>query len=171
MSEYRIEKVRRRVSVALSGGVELEGDIFLQPSARYRSGPQDPAELFNEPEAFIPLAIGADESVLLAKDHVTLVQYTDDEADTFIDGSTAGGADRRQAARDDSQGIATGMSVEVVLSDGSLVDGELRHEMRSDRSRLLDFLNGGHQRFLTLRSPAGVCLINWRQIAQMRQRP
>lgn len=170
MSEYRIEKVRRRVSVAISGGGTLEGDIFLQPSARYRSGPQDPAELFNESESFVPLATDGDRLVLLAKDHVMTVQFDDLDADTFVDGGTPGGSDRRQTGRSDPGGIATGVSVEIVLSDGSLVDGELRLEMRSERTRLLDFLNGGHQRFLTLRSPARVCLVNWRQIAHVRQR-
>lgn len=151
MSEYRIEKVRRHVSVSLSGGGTLEGDIFLQPSARYRSGPQDPAELFNEPELFIPFAAEGDQLVLLAKDHLARVQFDDQDADTLVDG-------------------VMGVSVEIVLADGSHVDGELRLETRSDRSRLLDYLNGGHQRFLTLRSPTGVCLVNWRQIAQVRQR-
>ena len=171
MSEYRIEKVRRRVSVALSGGGTLVGDIFLQPSARYRSGPQDPAELFNEPESFFPLATNGDELILIAKDHVKTVQFDDAEVDTFVDGVTDGRSDRRQAVRSDSAGVATGVVVEVVLRDGSHVDGELRLEMRSDRTRLLDFLNGGQQRFLTLRSPGRVCLVNWRQIAQVRQRP
>lgn len=151
MSEYRIEKVRRHVSVAVSGGGTLEGDIFLQPSARYRAGPQDPAELFNEPELFVPFVGEGDHLILLAKDRLIWVQFDDLDVDPPVDG-------------------APDASVEVLLADGSKVDGELRLDTRSDRSRLLDFLNGGRQRFLTLRSPAGVCLVNWSQIAQVRER-
>jgi hypothetical protein len=151
MSEYRIEKVRRHVSLALSGVGTLKGDIFLQPSARYRAGPQDPAELFNEPEAFIPFVTDADDLILLAKERVAWVQFDDEDSDTSPDGTP-------------------GTSVEVVLTDGSRLDGELRLDTRSDRSRLVDFMNGGHQRFLSLRSPAAICLVNWREIAQVRER-
>src|SRR5437763_222545 len=88
MSEYRIEKVRRRVSVAVMGGETLEGDIFLQPTARYRAGPQDPGELFNEADPFVPLATGGEggDLVLLAKEHITRVEFPADPADTDLGG-------------------------------------------------------------------------------------
>jgi hypothetical protein len=151
MSEYRIEKVRRRVSVTLSGGTMLHGEIFLQPTARYRAGPQEPAELFNETEAFLPLATGTEESVLLAKRHVSRVQYDAEAADT--DGR--GGVDA---------------AVEVVFTDGTRLSGQLRLETRTDRSRLLDYLNGDNQRFLTLRSSNRIWLVNREQIAQVLPR-
>jgi hypothetical protein len=151
MSEYRIEKVRRRVSVTLTGGTMLHGEIFLQPTARYRAGAQEPGELFNENEAFLPLATGGDDLVLLAKRHVSRVQYDADAADN--DGR--GGADA---------------SVEVVFADGTRLSGQLRLETRTDRSRLLDYLNGDHQRFLTLRSSNRIWLVNREQIAQVLHR-
>lgn len=151
MSEYRIEKVRRRVAVSLAGGVVLEGDVFLQPTARYRMGPQDPAELFNEADPFVPLATNTDHRVLVAKEHVTRVQFEADDADTDF-------------------GEGTDETVEVVFADGTRCSGQLRLETRSDRARLLDFLNGGHQRFLTLRSASVVCLVNRGQIAQVLDR-
>ena len=149
MSEYRIEKVRRRVVARLAGGATLEGDIFLQPWARYRTGPQDPAELLNEPEPFFPMSTAGDDMVMVAKDRVTQVQFEPDPANT----ETGGAAD---------------VAVDVVFADGSRVSGELRLEARTDRARLLDFLNGDHQRFLTLRTSAAVCLVNRAQIAQVR---
>jgi hypothetical protein len=48
--------------------------------------------------------------------------------------------------------------------------GALRLETRLERPRLLDYLNDESQRFITLRSPQGICLINRRQIAQVRPR-
>lgn len=152
MSEFRIEKIRQAVTVTLATGKQLTGEIFLQPTARYRSGPQHPAELFNEPEPFIPVSV-ADELLLVAKDQVMTVQFADDSADT------------------DSEGVEEEeASVDVVFSDGSETGGQLRLETRVERPRLLDFLNDDHQRFLTLRSPQGVILINRRRIAQVRQR-
>ncbi|HEY9228417.1 MAG TPA: hypothetical protein VIP11_17300 [Gemmatimonadaceae bacterium] len=141
--------MRRRVAVSLVGGRTLDGEVFLQPNARYRSGPQDPGELFNERDAFVPLSIGAETHVLLAKDHVTRVQFEADSTDV-----QTGNAD---------------VAVEVVFADGTRVSGQLRLE-RTDRSRLLDFLNVDHQRFLTLRSASTVYLINRAQVAQVLHR-
>lgn len=149
MSEYRIEKVRRRVIVTLAGGARLDGDIFLQPWAPYRTGPQDPGDLLNEADLFFPLSTSGDGMVLVAKDRVTHVQFEADGADT----ETGGSAD---------------VAVDVVFGDGSSISGELRLEARTDRARLLDFLNGDHQRFLTLRTSAAVCLVNRAQIAHVR---
>lgn len=151
MSEYRIEKVRQRVTITLAGGAVLTGDIFLQPTARYRTGPQDPLELFNEPELFLPLAIDGDANVLVSKEQVSRVQFAREAADTELDG-------------------VPGADVEITFADGATVSGELRFEGRTGRPRLLDFLNNDHQSFLTLRSPADVWLVNRRQIAQVRHR-
>jgi hypothetical protein len=62
------------------------------------------------------------------------------------------------------------VAVDLVLADGSVAGGELRLETRASRSRLLDFLNEDSQRFLALRSPSCVRLVNRRQIAQVRHR-
>jgi hypothetical protein len=152
MSEYRIEKVRRAVVVVLSEGVTIGGDVFLQSTARYRAGPQEPDELFNEPESFVPLAMPDGQLVLLAKDQIIMVQYASDGADTHVTG-------------------VAGTAVDIVFADGTGCSGELRMETRASRSRLLDFLNEGHPRFLAVQAPDRMCLVNCRQIAQVRQRP
>ncbi len=151
MSEYRIEKVRRGVTVVLAGGAKLTGDVFLQPAARYHTGTQELDELFNEEEPFIPLATADNQLVILAKDQIATVQFSGAAADTPIGGMA-------------------GAAVDVVLADGAVCSGELRIETRASRSRLLDFLNEEHQRFLTLRSPDCICLVNRRHIAQVRPR-
>ncbi|HXT14886.1 MAG TPA: hypothetical protein VN706_04610 [Gemmatimonadaceae bacterium] len=152
-SEYRIEKVRRRVSLVMAGGERLHGDIFLQPTARYHSGPQEPLDLLNESDAFLPVDMDGRNLSLVAKDQIIRVQYEERAADTEMDGVALA-------------------SVEIHCTDGSVVGGTIRLETRADRPRLLDFLNGGgdHERFLRLRMPNGVCLVNRRQIAQVRHR-
>ena len=151
MSDLRIEKLRRHVMVTMSGGGTLQGDVFLQPLARYRSGPQTPAELLNEPEPFFPLATAGDHHVLIAKEQVLRVTFERDAADTDVEGV-------EEAA------------VDVTFADGSLTSGYLRLETRADRPRLLDYLNDDRGHFLTLRSPHGIILINRRQVVQVRQR-
>jgi hypothetical protein len=151
MSEYRIEKVRRRVTIVLSGGETFDGDVFLQPAARYRYGPQDPAEMFNEPDRFVPLAIDGGEVVLLAKEGIVRVLF--DEPDLEPDGVEGSDA-----------------MVEVAFLDGSRYTGVLRFQTRVNRSRLIDFLNEDNQRFLTLRSGDGVCLVNRTQVIHVRRR-
>lgn len=151
MSEYRIEKVRRHVSMMLDGGQTLEGDVFLQPTARYRTGPQDPADLLEEPEPFFPLASDGRDLLLVAKNQLRWLQFANSGADT------------------DLGGVAEA-NVEVTFTDGSSTTGALRLETRVDRPRLLDFLNDDHHQFLRLHVPQGVCLINRSKIAQVRQR-
>jgi hypothetical protein len=149
-NEYRIEKVRHSVSLALAGGTTLVGDIFLQPTTRYRAGPQHPAELFNEPEPFIPLA-GTGGSVLVAKEQIIRVEFEAPRADTPIEGGATA-------------------SIDVTCTDGGVYGGTVRLDVRADRSRLLDFLNGVHELFLMLESPNGICLVNRRHIVYVRQR-
>jgi hypothetical protein len=151
MSEYRIEKLRRAVTLVLRGGTSITGEVFLQPTARYRPGPQQPDELFNEDEPFVPIATADDQLLLLAKDHIAMVQYAATAADTPVGG-------------------VSGTAVELVFADGTTCSGELQMETRASRSGLLDFLNEEHQRFLTMRTAHGVCLVNCRQIAQAVQR-
>jgi hypothetical protein len=99
----------------------------------------------------LPLATNGDQLLLLAKDQITMVQYAAQLADTPVGG-------------------VEGASVDLVIADGTTCSGELQMVTRASRSRLLDFLNEEHQRFLTLRTEDGVCLVNCRQIAQAAQR-
>lgn len=150
-SEYRIEKVRRRVAIILTGGARLHGDLFLQPSARYRVGPQDPLDLLNEADRFLPVAVDGTAMTLLAKDHIIRVQYEEREADTHLEGVSLA-------------------AVDVHCIDGAVVGGTLRLETPADRPRLLDYLNDVPDAFLRVRMPTAVCLVNRRRIAQVRHR-
>src|SRR5205823_11437835 len=41
---YRIEKLKRRLSVTLTDGSRMVGEIFLRPVSRYRSRPEERSE-------------------------------------------------------------------------------------------------------------------------------
>ena len=149
MSEYRIEKLRRELSVMLTDGSRMEGDVFLRPVSRHRSRPEDPADLLNDPDPFFALMRNG-EAFLIAKAQVTSAVTTIDEDDALETG-------------------ALGVTVEVTLHDGSVCDGSVFMESRTDRPRLLDYLNSYRARFLPIVSPGQVLLVNTQSIAHVRE--
>lgn len=155
MSEYRVEKVRRRMVLVLRSGERIEGEVFLRPVSRYRSRPEEPADLLNDPEPFFAV-VRDGEAILVAKDSVA-------RADTTYDGEDL--VDLETSAL----GASLGIPVEVTLTDGSLCAGSIFLESRSDRPRLLDFLNAYHGRFLPVVDATQVVLVNTHTIAHVRE--
>jgi hypothetical protein len=132
MSEYRIEKVRHRVAVSLTNRRLLEGDIFLQPFARFRAGPEDPLDVLNNEDPFLPLSLVAGELLLVQKSQITMV------AVALPSGSA-----------EPSLGTPS-LHIECSLSDDTTLRGQVFPELRADRPRLVDFLNHTQTRFFTV---------------------
>jgi len=149
VSEYRIEKRRRDLKLVLADGSELEGEVFLRAVSRYRSRPEEPGDLLNDDDPFFAL-MRSGEAILVAKAQVTSVITTVDEDDALDTG-------------------ALGVTVELTLRDGTVHDGSIFLESRSDRPRLLDFLNSYHGRFLPVVSPGRLLLVNTQSIAHVRE--
>lgn len=150
MNDYRIEKLRRAVTVVLSDGRRLDGDIFLQARARFRPGPEEPVDLLNDDDPYFPLSCAGRDLLLIAKDQVSLVEAS-------VPGS------------DVADEPLVGMDVEIWLADGNAVCGSVFPETRSDRPRLLDFLNTFSARFLAVFAADRVSLVNRRLIAHVRE--
>lgn len=155
MSEYRVEKVRRRLALVLRSGERIEGDVFLRPVSRHRSRPEEPTDLLNDPEPYFALDRDG-EALLVAKDNVA-------RADTRYD------AEDMENIETSALGASLGVPVEVTLVDGSLCSGSIFLESRSDRPRLMDFLNGYHGRFLPVVDATQVVLLNTQTIAHVRE--
>ena len=149
MSEYRIEKIRRRLRLALTDGTQLEGDVFLRPVSRYLPRPEEPADLLNDSEPFFALD-RAGEALLVAKRHVMSVELPVPE-------------------QDDSNFAALGVPVEITLSDGSVCTGSVFLETRTERPRLMDYLNGFDAGFLPVVDATKVLLLNRDMIAHVRE--
>ena len=149
MSEYRIEKLRRQLSVVLTDGTRLEGEVFLRPNSRHRVRPEEPEDLLNDAEPFFAL-VRQGEAVLVAKSNVSL-------AETVV------------PQDDDSSLAALGVPVEVTLTDGSVCVGSIFLETRADRPRLLDYLNSYTLRFLPVVDATQVFLVNTQTIAHVRE--
>ena len=155
MSEYRVEKVRRTLALVLRNGDRLEGEVFLRPVSRHRPRPEEPADLLNDPDPFFAL-VRDGEAVLVRKDNVA-------RADTTYD------VDDLENVETSALGASLGVPVEVTLVDGSMCAGSIFLESRSDRPRLMDFLNSYRNRFLPVIAAAQVVLLNTHTIAHVRE--
>lgn len=150
---YRIEKLRVAISLRLRGGAAIDGCIFLQSWAYHRSGPEEPLDLLNAPEPFIPVQVASGETRLVAKAHILALQPT-------------------EPAGVDELRLATARPAEVALSlvDGSTHHGTVFIEMPQSRPRVLDFLNGDGSPFFALHADDRVTLINRQAIAYAQPR-
>lgn len=151
MNSYRIEKVRCAVTVVLAGGERHEGEIFLNPTSRFRSEPQEPAEFLNEEDEYFALATANRGAVLVAKKSVESVEVTD---------SAAGGA---------ADPPPQTMAVEFRLASGSVISGAVLIDTPPSHARLLDFLNSRRERFLRVSGAGRVTLVNRQAIARVQE--
>jgi hypothetical protein len=147
MSDYRIEKVRRRVEITLASGQRLEGDIFLQACARFRAGPEEPLDVLNDADEFLPLLLPSGELLVVHKRHIALV-------DTVL------------PTGDDAMETGTiGMHVSLTMLHGGTLTGSLFPEVRADRPRLVDFLNSTPLRFFPVFSADKLHIVATAQVA------
>ena len=151
INRYRVEKLRRAVSVVLVDGRRLEGDVFLWERTRVRTDPEEPIDLLNEDEDFFPFFLNEQEVILLAKEHVTRAETAAPDVE-----ATGDLPDGR-------------MGVEITLADGTAISGFVPLEKRGEHTRLLDYLNSYSKRFIPVFWGEQVCLVNRSLIASVSQ--
>ncbi len=148
---YRIEKDKLAVSVRLKGGENVHGFIFVQPSVYRHLGREEPVDVFNSSEPFLPIITDDGDTLLVAKDQIVEAWPVDEtEADQL----------RRACARS--------VVLEITLVDGAVRTGAVLLGMPFDRTRPLDFLNQHKDRFLTLFTDDAIHLMNMRCIERVR---
>src|ERR1700744_537967 len=82
--DFRITKVRLRVSLIMLGGEELGGEMFVQSISATGHGREEIPDILNNEEPFFPLA-RAGGTLLFAKDRVREVVISGDQfADSFL---------------------------------------------------------------------------------------
>jgi hypothetical protein len=148
---YRIQKIRRPVTVVFTGGEITSGDIFLNMTSRFRQEPQDTAEFLNEDEPFFALAQSEQQAILIAKDNVERIETPADE---------------------DEAPPAAGLQpveVELRLVSGTMLSGHMLLETQSGRTRLLDCLNAKQDRFLRVSAADRIVLVNRRAIERAHE--
>ena len=147
MSDYRIQKLRRTVEVTLANGHRLDGELFVQAMARFRVGPEEPLDLLNDDDSFLPLAMPAGDVRLVQKAHIAIVGAPLPRGDEAVETGVVG------------------MRVEFTLIDGSAHVGSVFPELPADRPRLVDYLNDTPHRFLALFTADQLRLVNRVHIA------
>jgi hypothetical protein len=150
MSDYRIEKVRRFVEVTLANGSRLDGDVFCQTVGRFRAGPEQPLDLLNDDDPFLPLVVSDGSIRLVQKGQVAVMGTALPDGDDAVDTGVLG------------------MRVVFTLVDGSEHLGTIFPELPPDRPRLIDFLNDMPLRFLALFTSDQLRLVNRVHIAYVR---
>ena len=150
ISDYRIEKVRRTVEVTLTNGQRLDGDVFVQTANRFRPGPEEPLDLLNDDEPFLPLVLTTGAAYLVQKAQISVVGTRLPQGDDMMDRAVVG------------------MKVDLTLVDGSTHLGSIFPDVRADRQRLIDALNDLSLPFVALFAADQLRLVNRRHIAYVR---
>ena len=150
ISDYRIEKVRRTVEVTLTNGHRLDGDVFVRTANRFRSGPEEPLDLLNDDEPFLPLVLTTGAAYLVQKAQISVVGTRLPQGDDTMDRAVVG------------------MKVELTLVDGCTHLGSIFPDVRADRQRLIDALNDLSLPFVALVAADQLRLVNRRHIAYVR---
>lgn len=151
-NEYRIAKERAAVVVHLVRGEAIAGDLFVQSHVRHRAGPEGAPDVMNDDEPFFPLAVEGGPTLLVAKEHVRILEVERHDAESDVDAVPG----------------ARLAPIELTLDDGAKLEGGIYLEVTSGRPRLLDFLNLARRRFLTLYAEDAVRLVNRRLIERVR---
>ena len=150
---YRIETVRRGVTLSMIGGEELRGSVFIHSSSHRPYELEDVSELFNSKEEFFPLELETGEVILVSKARIAEV---------------AGAAGEDGADQPNPAPRAPTALLQVVLIGGEVRVGSICLEARPDRARVLDYLNRLNARFLTLYTSNEARLINRSLIDRVR---
>ncbi len=82
-SELKIPKETVRVKLRVRGGVEWDGDLFLDACSPFHGGPQSLVEFLNQAAPFFPIRMGSGEVRLVSKREVVLVSLPPESAERF----------------------------------------------------------------------------------------
>jgi hypothetical protein len=155
--ELHIEKEPAEVNIVTLSGDVLNGFVFVQPWHPTRLGREQPVDLLNSPEAFIPLETN-DGVVLLSKHAIAEMDYAADQPSEGSPGTLP---------------VGVSVSLTVTTSRGRSYAGTVAVEGPVNTPRLLDFMNrlaATNQSFLELNENARVRLINRNHIESIRTR-
>ena len=85
INRYRIEKLRRAVSVVLIDGRRLDGDVFLWDRTKLPSHPEEPIDLLNDDEPFFPFFRDEQDVLHVAAGDVNAGLHPRHDADADVD--------------------------------------------------------------------------------------
>ena len=124
MSEFRFEKRREAAEITLTTGATVAGHFFLAPSSHVHAGPERVGDLLNLDSGFFPFAAAGGDTVLINRAYVVKV---------VLPGHVI------EAQLDDGYNVATRRRVEMVLSSGEKIAGQVAVYRPPGHDRLSDY--------------------------------
>lgn len=140
MSNVRVDMKRREVAFTLTGGKEIQGEVYLSLYSTSRMGEQRVDELLNEGSRFLPVRTG-EGHLLVNVEHIMLARCGMEEEDH------------------DLTMLGERRTVKIGTLLGTTVIAELYVSLPRGFQRVKDCLNQP-QRFLTLFVPGHVLYVN-----------
>src|SRR5262245_11745957 len=150
-SEFRIEKQRVDAVLTLARGTRVNGHFFLAQASPVLDGRERVGELLNLASGLIPFAETEGHTVLYNRDHIVMVQMSEEEA-----------------RWDPGYSVATARTVSMVLSTGALLRGTVRVYRPEGRDRLSDWARE-RGRFRYVETTDATFLVNVDHIVHLRE--
>jgi hypothetical protein len=152
MKELNVPKRGFEAEVQFVGGERLSLLLFVAESAQDHAGPERVSDLLCQGPAFLPARDPiTGKTCFIARAAISVVR--------LARGAEPGDADELT--------IPTEHEVEIVLRDGTTVQGTLSYVLPAERSRLNDFLNEAPPFFRLFTSTAEVLLVNRGHVARV----
>jgi hypothetical protein len=152
MSEFRIDKERRRATLLLSDGRLVSGSFFVAGSSLSHNGPERVKDLLNGESAFFPFEVRGDGGVhagLYNRDQVVVVRLSSDEAHS-------------QAAYE----VAKRQSVSMQLANGARLTGLVRVYCPRGHDRLSDYTRA-EETFRYVETSDALLIVNFRYVLEL----
>jgi hypothetical protein len=154
MSGFLLPRASLPARVTLTTGKPRAGTIFVGARVPQHDGPETPLEMLNRPESFFPFRPDDGEILLVAKGQT--VALTIDHHGPIID------PDRLSAAKQ--------VQLELVLANGSTMEGRAAVELPEQHSRALDYLNATTAPFFELSTDESIHFVNRAHVLFARPR-
>jgi hypothetical protein len=156
VSEFRVEKRRAEAALTLTTGATVCGCFFLAAARANQSGPERVGDLLNAEPGFFPFELNGDpvpHTVLYNRSQVVLVALLGDTI---------------EAQLDPAYSLATERAVEILLSNGHTVAGNVRVYRPAGHDRLSDYARMPDP-FRYVETPDGTVIVNCAHIVELRE--
>jgi hypothetical protein len=156
VSEFRVEKRRAEAVLTLTTGATVRGCFFLAGSRANQVGPERVADLLNGETGFFPFELQAQatpHTVLYNRSQVVLV--------TLVENAV-------EATLDPGYSVATEREVQMLLSSGRIIAGNVRVYRPAGRDRLSDYARLP-EAFRYVETADATVIVNCAHIVELRE--
>jgi hypothetical protein len=139
---YKIPKTLRQVTLWVHPEGRVIGSLFLNFHTKNGTGAEDPFTVLNETTGFLVL------------------QRADPDGLRFYNKRAIVRVEYQEEPMPHQEGLKT-LHCQLLMMDGSLIEGTVRHLLPPGRARLYDYLNLNDERFVKLSlDDGGICVVN-----------